>query len=112
LRAICDNEQVVGVLLVECGSETPRLVRFLVDKAHQRKGIGSRAVAPLATELAEARWTSLQTSFVPVEGGSETFWERCGFESTGRTRDDEPVWNIELENYSSSIGQPLEAISV
>ena len=92
LRAIHLDDDPVGVLLVELESGTPYLVRFMVDAAHQRRGIGRQAVALLADELRAGSWTELETSFVPVQNGAEGFWRRCGFEDTGRTRHGEPVY--------------------
>jgi diamine N-acetyltransferase len=96
LRAIYRDEEPVGLLLVEVETGTPYLVRFIVDAAHQTQGIGRRAVALLAEDLRRAGWTSLETSFVPVEEGAEGFWRRCGFEDTGRTIHGEPVLALTL----------------
>ena len=92
LRAIYAGEQPAGVLLVEVESGTPYLVRFMVDAAHQRRGVGRRAVELLADELRADGWTQPETSFVPVQEGAEGFWRRCGFADTGRTRHGEPVF--------------------
>lgn len=92
LRAIYLDEQPVGVLSVEVESGTPYLVRFMVDADHRRQGIGREAVELLTEELRAAGWSSLETSFVPVDDGAEGFWRRCGFGETGETRHDEPVF--------------------
>jgi len=92
LRAIYLDEQPVGVLLVEVESGTPYLVRFMVDAGHQGRGIGRGAVELLAEELRGDGWATLETSFVPVAGGAEGFWRRCGFEDAGRTRHGEPLF--------------------
>jgi diamine N-acetyltransferase len=80
------------VLLVETDSGTPYLVRFMVDAARQRQGIGHQAVELLVEELREQGWTTLETSFLPVDDGAEGFWRRCGFTDTGRTLHGEPVF--------------------
>jgi diamine N-acetyltransferase len=92
LRAIYAGDQPAGVLLVEVETGTPYLVRFMVDAAHQGRGVGRRAVELLADELRADGWTQLETSFVPVQAGAEGFWRRCGFADTGRTRHGEPVF--------------------
>ncbi|HEY5261453.1 MAG TPA: GNAT family N-acetyltransferase, partial [Solirubrobacteraceae bacterium] len=61
VRAICHNGEVVGVLLVEVETGTPYLVRFMVDAAHQGRGIGRLALDLLAAELARSGWTTLET---------------------------------------------------
>jgi diamine N-acetyltransferase len=96
LQAIYDGDQPAGVLLVETEAEIPRLVRFMIDVAHQRRGIGTRAVQLLATELREAGWDALETSYVQVAGGSEGFWQECGFVPAGREEHGEPVVRLEL----------------
>ena len=80
------------MLLVETESGTPYLVRFMVDAARQRHGIGRQAVELLVDELRDQGWTTLETSFLPVEDGAEGFWRRCGFTDTGRTLHGEPVF--------------------
>ncbi|MCW3006481.1 MAG: acetyltransferase [Solirubrobacterales bacterium] len=92
LRAIYVDDEPVGVLLVEVESGTPYLVRFMVDAAHQRRGVGRQAVELLVGELGADGWGVLETSFVRVAEGAEGFWRRCGFEDTGRTRDGEPLF--------------------
>jgi diamine N-acetyltransferase len=92
LRAIYSGEEPAGVLLVEVETGTPYLVRFMVDVARQRQGIGRQAVELLVEELREQGWTSLETSFLPVEDGAEGFWRRCGFTDTGRTLHGEPMF--------------------
>ncbi|ASR38330.1 acetyltransferase [Prauserella marina] len=92
LLAIHLEDEPVGVLLVEVESGSPYLVRFMIDVAVQGRGVGRRAVEFLVEELRERGWSSLETSFVPVGNGAEGFWRRCGFRSTGRTHNDEPVF--------------------
>jgi diamine N-acetyltransferase len=70
--------------LVETAGEAPYLVRFMITEERQRSGIGRPAVELLAEELRGAGSTELVVSFVPVEGGAEGFWRRCGFTDTGR----------------------------
>jgi len=96
LRAIYSKSDPVGVLLVEVETGTPYLVRFMVDASHQRRGVGRQAVELLAEELRRSDWTSLETSFVPVEDGAEEFWRRCGFKDTGRKSHGEPVFVLKL----------------
>ena len=92
LRAIYSGEEPAGVLLVEVETGTPYLVRFMVDAARQRHGIGRQAVELVVEELREHGWTKLETSFLPVEDGAEGFWRRCGFTDAGRTLHGEPVF--------------------
>jgi diamine N-acetyltransferase len=83
LRAIYLGDEPVGVLAVALENRTPLLARFMVDAAHQRRGVGREAFELLARELRAAGLDLLETSFAP--GGAEGFWRACGFEDTGRT---------------------------
>jgi diamine N-acetyltransferase len=97
LRAICCGDEPVGVLLVDMECDPPYLVRFMVDAAHQRHGIGRRAVDLLIDELRRTGATSLEVSFVAApEGGAEGFWRRCGFADTGRSIEGETVLALVL----------------
>ena len=84
LRAIYADDDPVGILLVETEGLVPYLVRFMITEQRQRSGIGRPAVELLAGELREVGATELEVSFVPVAGGAEGFWRRCGFTDTGR----------------------------
>jgi diamine N-acetyltransferase len=91
LRAIYADDQPVGVLLVEVETGTPYLVRFMIGAAHQRDGVGRRAVELLLDELRAGGWRTLETSHVPGDDGPGEFWRRCGFRPTGRVLHGEPV---------------------
>jgi diamine N-acetyltransferase len=84
LRAIYADEEPVGILWVLMAGRVPYLVRFMITAQRQRRGIGQPAVELLTEELREAGSTELEVSVVPVEGGAEGFWRRCGFTDTGR----------------------------
>lgn len=84
LRAVYADGEPVGILLVETEGPVPFLVRFMITEDRQRSGIGRPAVDLLAQELREAGWTDLEVSFMPVAGGAEAFWRRCGCTDTGR----------------------------
>jgi diamine N-acetyltransferase len=98
LRAITRDAALVGLAWVTMHEpgRAPFLVRFMVDAAHQGRGVGRRALALLEEELRAAGWAELEVSFVAVEPGARGFWERCGFMSTGRVMGDEPVYRKEL----------------
>lgn len=97
LRAIVCDGVPVGVLLVDADREVPHVVRLMVDRDHQGRGVGRRAVEALVVELRAAGVKSLEVSFVPVPGGAEGFWRACGFGDAGRVADGEPVFRRDLE---------------
>ncbi|HEY6759322.1 MAG TPA: GNAT family N-acetyltransferase [Baekduia sp.] len=99
LRAIVEDDRPVGVLWAlteEPDMEAPYLVRFMIDHGHQRHGLGRRAVRLLLDELRARGHTTLELSYVPIPGGAEGFWLRCGFEPTGREHGGENVVRIDI----------------
>jgi diamine N-acetyltransferase len=96
LRAIAQDGRIVGVLWVQTDEATPYLVRFMVDRAVQRQGVGKRALALLLDELRDGGYDALELSYVPVEGGAEGFWLGCGFAPTGREHGGEKIVRMEL----------------
>jgi len=96
LRAIAVEGRPVGVLWVQTDEPVPYLVRFMVDAAWQGRGIGRHAVALLLEELRTAGHAELELSYVPGEGGAESFWLNCGFRPTGRVHGGELVVRMDL----------------
>ncbi|MEX0757211.1 MAG: GNAT family N-acetyltransferase, partial [Acidimicrobiia bacterium] len=88
MRAITADDTIVGFVMLALTTEhhsEPYLWRLLIDRLHQRRGIGSRAM-----DLVEAECQgSLLTSWVPGRGGPEAFYLARGFAPTGRIVDGE-----------------------
>jgi RimJ/RimL family protein N-acetyltransferase len=74
----------------------PYLWRLLIDRRHQRRGIGSVALAQLFDQWRSAGHTSALTSWVDGPGSPRPFYERLGFVPTGEMDDDEVVARITL----------------
>ena len=92
LRAIDADGQLVGVVMLALTTDVhpePYLWRLLVDRMHQRRGIG-RAVLDLVVEQCRA-WgdRSLLTSWTPGRGSPEPMYLGYGFVPTGEIVDDE-----------------------
>jgi RimJ/RimL family protein N-acetyltransferase len=91
-RAIEADGQLAGFVMLaeqtEAHSE-PCLWRLLIDRSHQRRGIGEQVVALIVDRLRTLGQTSLVTSWVPGSGSPEPFYRRLGFVPTGRIEDDE-----------------------
>lgn len=87
VRAIYLDDEPVGFAMVSDDDEKPRyyLWRFMVDAAHQRRGIGRRAMA-LIHEYVRTRpgGDRMYLSYVPEPGGPEAFYKGLGYEDTGR----------------------------
>lgn len=85
-RAVYANEVPVGYVLLVDDSDTPEyyLWRFMIDRRHQGKGFGKRAM-DLVVEYVRSRphASGLVTSYVPIAGGPGPFYHRLGFVDTG-----------------------------
>jgi diamine N-acetyltransferase len=86
-----DGELAGFVMLAEPISTEPYwfLWRLLIDRRHQRRGIGRRVLALLGERIRAEGGTALFTSWVPGPGSPEGFYRQLGFEPTGVVEDGE-----------------------
>ncbi|MGC5627787.1 GNAT family N-acetyltransferase [Georgenia sp. Z1344] len=100
LRGIEADGEPAGFLMwadaVNDGTPDPYLWRFLVDRRHQGRGIGRRALEAWTAELRAAGHTAVETSWVQAPGGPEPFYLAAGFELTGEYDDGEAVARLSL----------------
>ena len=92
MRAVEADGDLVGFVMVALVTEAhpePYLWRLLVDRHHQRRGIGDRIVQLVVDELRLTGSTSLLTSWVDGRGSPRAFYERLGFAATGAIVDGE-----------------------
>jgi RimJ/RimL family protein N-acetyltransferase len=88
---LADGERVGFVMLAEVTAHHPEpfLWRLLVDRMHQRRGIGSMIIAAVQAHLSALGQGSLLTSWHTGPGSPEGFYFHHGFTPTGRLVDDE-----------------------
>lgn len=88
---IADGDRVAFVMLaaVTAHHPEPYLWRLLVDRRHQRRGIGRRVLAVLTAQLRAEGHATLLTSWVDGPGSPRRFYEGLGFVPTGRLVDGE-----------------------
>lgn len=95
LRGIEADGEPAGFLMyadaVNAGTPDPYLWRYLIDRRHQGRGIGARALDLWMEDLRAAGHTAVVTSWVPGHGGPEPFYRKAGFAPTGELEDDEVV---------------------
>lgn len=92
LRGVtADGERAAFVMIaaVTDAHPDPYLWRLLVDRMHQRRGIGRMILDRLTAELRAQGATTLLTSWVDGPGSPRPFYERYGFVPTGRIVDGE-----------------------
>lgn len=88
---LADGERVAFVMIAEVTDHHPEpyLWRLLVDRMHQRRGIGRMIIAELRRMLHEQGHRTLTTSWGEGPGSPRSFYEGLGFVATGRQIDDE-----------------------
>lgn len=88
---LADGERVAFVMLSETHGtrEGQYLWRLLVDRMHQRRGIGRRIIDAVAADLRAAGVPRLYTSCVEGIGSPRPFYEGLGFTPTGAVIDGE-----------------------
>lgn len=92
LRAIEADGDLVGFVMVAWRTEhhpTPYLWRLLIDRMHQRRGIGNRAL-DLVEEACRANGdTAIEVSWSEGRGSPAPFYEARGYVRTGKLIDGE-----------------------
>jgi RimJ/RimL family protein N-acetyltransferase len=90
---VADDERVGFIMTAEVTDHHPEpyLWRLLIDRRHQRRGIGERVVAMLIEQLRGAGHRTLTVSYGLGPGGPEPFYARLGFVPTGELDGDEVV---------------------
>jgi GNAT superfamily N-acetyltransferase len=87
MRAIEADGDLVGFVMLALTTEhhpEPYLWRLLIDRRHQRRGIGTLALDQVAAECRTMGDKTLLTSWVPGRGSPEAFYLARGFEPTGQ----------------------------
>lgn len=101
LRGIEAAGEPVGFLMyaeaVNEGTPDPYLWRFLIDRHHQGRGIGARALDIWVEELRAAGHSAVETSWVQGAGSPEEFYLKAGFVLTGEMDDGEAVARLSLD---------------
>ena len=98
-RAVeADGELVAFVMCAEVTDvhREPYLWRLLVDRRHQRRGIGGRIISLVIDHARDQGATTLLTSWSEGPGAPEPFYRRLGFEPTGEIVDDEIVARLQI----------------
>jgi GNAT superfamily N-acetyltransferase len=99
MRAIEADGAVAGFLMLaesRRAGEPPYLWRLLIDRRHQGRGIGRRALAALVDRLRAEGHERLRTSWVRDIGGPEPFYLSLGFRLTGEIDEGEHVAELRL----------------
>ena len=96
LRGIEADGQPTGFVMWSEVEPRPYLWRFLVDRRHQGRGIGRRAMDLWSQAMRERGHTEAETSWVRARGGPEAFYLAFGFVPTGEYDDGEALARLSL----------------
>jgi RimJ/RimL family protein N-acetyltransferase/GNAT superfamily N-acetyltransferase len=99
LRAIEADGGIVGFAMLALSTPhhpEPYLWRLLIDRMHQRRGIGSRALGLIAGECRTSGDSTLLVSWVEGKGTPRGFYLAHGFVPTGRIVDGETEARLSL----------------
>lgn len=98
-RAAVADGDVAGFVMVREPTDAKRngyLWRLLIDRMHQRRGIGTTVVEQVADHVRSMGASALTVSWVPGPGSPEPMYLRCGFVPTGEIHDGEVVARLDL----------------
>lgn len=99
MRAIQADGETVGFVMMALTTPNhpePYLWRLLIDRMHQRRGIGSRALELVADECRAMGDSTLLVSWVEGKGSPRPFYLAHGFGPTGRLVDGETEARLQL----------------
>jgi RimJ/RimL family protein N-acetyltransferase len=92
MRAVSADDEIVGFVMLALRTEhhpEPFLWRLLIDRLHQRRGLGTRVLALVEDECRQMGNETLLTSWTEGKGSPQPFYRRHGFQPTGRLIDGE-----------------------
>jgi GNAT superfamily N-acetyltransferase len=92
MRAVLADDEIVGFVMLARRTEhhpEPFLWRLLVDRLHQRRGIGGRILDLVSDACSRMGDETLVTSWVEGKGSPRPFYLAHGFEPTGNIVDGE-----------------------
>ena len=92
MRAVEADGELAGFVMVAEATEhhpVPYLWRLLIDRRHQRRGIGERVIALLVERLRADGHDGDARQVAPGPGGPEPFYLGRGFVRTGEVHDGE-----------------------
>ena len=99
MRAIEADGELVGFVMLALTTEhhpEPYMWRLLIDRRHQRRGVGTATLDLVAAECRAMGDRTLLTSWVPGRGSPKPFYLARGFEPTGQIVDGETEGRLVL----------------
>jgi RimJ/RimL family protein N-acetyltransferase len=100
MRAVTADDDIVGFVMLALSTEhhpEPFLWRLLIDRLHQKRGIGGRVLELVAEECRRMGDRTLLTSWGEGKGSPRPFYLAHGFEPTGDSVDGETEGRKQLD---------------
>lgn len=100
MRAVMADGEYVGFVMLALVTDhhpEPYLWRLLIDRLHQRRGIGRKVLDLVVEECKTQGAETLLTSWQEGRGTPEPFYLSYGFEKTGKIIDGEPEARLRFE---------------
>jgi diamine N-acetyltransferase len=103
-RAVYSGDEPVGFVMLSWNVPPDRpgvigpyfLWRLLIDKRHQRRGVGQEVLTQITDLVRADGGTELFTSYEPGDGEPWPFYQQFGFQPTGEIDDGEIVLRLTL----------------
>lgn len=100
--AIYADESMVGFIMYCPDVETDEeglfwIFRFMIDRRHQRMGIGEQALRLALRDIAGRGGRTVNISYVPDNKIAAGLYQRIGFQTTGEIEDGEIIMAIDLD---------------
>jgi diamine N-acetyltransferase len=101
-RAVYSGDEPVGFVMLSWKAQGDHpggcyfLWRLLIDKRHQRRGIGREVLKQIVDLVRADGGTELLTSYEPGKGEPAPFYHKFGFRPTGEIDDGEIVLRLTL----------------
>lgn len=100
MRAVEADGEMVGFVMMAMVTEhhpEPYLWRLLIDRRHQRRGIGERIIERLIADCRNRGESGIVVSWEEGPGSPRPFYERLGFVPTGRIVEGETEARLPLD---------------
>lgn len=96
--AVISESSVVGVVALAHARAHTELLHLAIDVTKQGRGFGSAAVKSIIARIDQTRPGSQEVLLTvhPDNTPAQRLYQGEGFLPTGETRDNEPVWSLDL----------------
>ena len=98
-RMVVADGELAGFVMValpNADNPEPYLWRLLIDRRHQRRGIGRTVLDLVVAQAREWGETTMTVSYVEGPGSPKPLYDRYGFVPTGEIEDGETVARLQL----------------